>query len=558
MTVGAGGDAVVAVLAGKFAAVFPILDERQRRLWAGAEAIALGHGGIGLVARACGLSAKTVGEAAALLREGPVGPGPVRRPGAGRKPAVDKDPGLVPALLALVEPAERGDPMSPLRWTTESTRDLAATLTAAGHPVSASKVGQLLRENGFSLQGNAKVLEGVQHPDRDAQFRYINDQAVGHQGAGEPVVSVDAKKKEVIGQFKNPGRTWRPKGDPVRVNDHDFPDAELGKAAPYGVYDITGNTGWVNVGTDHDTAGFAVESIRRWWNAQGRADYPNATRLLITADAGGSNGYRTRAWKTGLAALADETGLQITVCHFPPGTSKWNKVEHRLFSHITMAWRGMPLTSHEVVVQAIAATTTGTGLRVTAELDPGPYPIGVEVEDAEMDTVPLVGHGFHGEWNYTVCPRTAVPPQDTAVFTGRATLTHPVLTGMPESELDTLLAAVGELHRADSEAADTARRADPTRRRAPGGGRRPKLTPADQVAAALAHQRLNLPPGLLARILGVSKPTILGALSTGGKLLDRLGFTPLPSIAHLTTLAGLALYATAPGPTPTTEVKSVL
>ena len=308
------------MLAAKFEVIFPHLDERQRRLLMGAEARALGHGGIRLVARAAGVREATVSLGVDELDAGAEPLGRARRPGGGRKRAADLDPGLRPALLALVEPQERGDPMSPLRWTTMSTRTLAAELTRQGHKVSAETVGDLLREEGFSLQGNAKTVEGRRHPDRDAQFRYINEQVKAHQDAGDPVVSVDAKKKELVGEFKNGGREWRPEGEPAQVSTHDFPDRELGKAIPYGVYDLAANAGWVNVGTDHDTAAFAVESIRRWWNAAGRGDYPQARRLLITADAGGSNGYRARAWKTELAALAAGTGLEITVCHFPPGT----------------------------------------------------------------------------------------------------------------------------------------------------------------------------------------------------------------------------------------------
>src|SRR6266702_275391 len=346
------GDVTVTreMLAAKFGSLFPHLDERQRRLLLGAEARALGHGGIKLVARAAEVREATVSLGVAELESGAEPLGRARRAGGGRKRLADTDPGLVPALLALVEPEERGDPMSPLRWTVKSTRNLADELTAAGHPVSADTVDKLLHAQGFSLQGNAKTIEGKQHPDRDAQFRYINEQARAHQDSGDPVISVDTKKKELVGQFKNAGREWRPQGQPVATRTHDFPEDSAGKAVPYGVYDITGNAGWVSVGTDHDTAAFAVGSIRRWWKAAGGGDYPLARRLLITADAGGSNGYRTRAWKAELAALAVETGLEITVCHFPPGTSKWNKVEHRLFSHITMNWRGRPLTSHEVIV----------------------------------------------------------------------------------------------------------------------------------------------------------------------------------------------------------------
>ena len=320
-----GNEEAVRVLAAKFAAIFPHLDERQRRLLMGAEARALGHGGIRLVARAAGVREATVSLGVSELDSGAEPLGRVRRPGGGRKRAADMDPGLCPALLALVEPEERGDPMSPLRWTTKSTRNLAAELTRQGHKVSADTVGDLLREEGFSLQGNAKTIEGQRHPDRDAQFRYINEQVKAHQGTADPVISVDTKKKELIGQFKNAGRGWRPKGQPVATRTHDFPGDSVGNEVPYGVYDLTADAGWVNVGTDHDTAAFAVESVRRWWTAAGHSDYPQARRLLITADAGGSNGYRTRAWKAELAALAVETGLEITCCHFPPGTSKRNK-----------------------------------------------------------------------------------------------------------------------------------------------------------------------------------------------------------------------------------------
>jgi hypothetical protein len=306
------------MLAAKFAAVFPHLDERQRRLLMGAEARALGHGGIRAVARAAGVREATVSLGVDELDSGAEPLGRARRPGGGRKRAADLDPGLRPALLALVEPHERGDPMSPLRWTTKSTRALADELTRQGHKAGADTVGDLLREEGFSLQGNAKTIEGRRHPDRDAQFRYINEQVKDHQGTTDPVISVDTKKKELVGQFANAGRDWRPKGQPVATHTHDFPGDSEGKAVPYGVYDLTADTGWVSVGTDHDTAAFAVESIRRWWKAAGQGEYPRARRLLVTADAGGSNGYRTRAWKAELAALAVETGLQITVCHFPP------------------------------------------------------------------------------------------------------------------------------------------------------------------------------------------------------------------------------------------------
>jgi transposase len=394
-----------AALAAVYDRVRAQLDERQRRLLLGAGAQVLGHGGIRAVAQAAGAWEGTVARGLRELERGEALSGRVRRPGGGRKRADVLDPGLRSALLALVEPDVRGDPMSPLRWTTKSTRKLAEELTGQGHRVSADTVGDLLREEGFSLQANAKTIEGTQHPDRDAQFHYINEQARAHRDTRQPVISVDTKKKELVGQYKNAGREWTPSGEPVEVNTHDFLDRQAGKAIPYGIYDTGTNTGWVNVGTDHDTAAFAVASIRRWWQAQGQSSYPKASRLLITADAGGSNGYRTRAWKTELAALAAETGLTITVCHLPPGTSKWNKVEHRLFAHISMNWRGRPLTSHEVIVNSMAATTTRTGLQVHAELDPGSYPTGVKIGDAQVDALPMSRHRFHGDWNYTLHPR---------------------------------------------------------------------------------------------------------------------------------------------------------
>ncbi len=310
---------------------------------------------------------------------------------------------------ALVDPDSRGDPMSPLRWTCKSTGQLALALTRGGHPVSAGTVGSLLRESGYSLQANVKTTEGTQHPERDAQFRYLNEQARQFRDAGLPVVSVDAKKKELIGEFKNVGREWEPKGQPVAVKVHDFVVPELGKAIPYGVYDLARDVGWINVGQDHDTATFAVESLRRWWHGDGAPAYPGADQLLICCDAGGSNGYRLRLWKYELGRFASETGLAVTVCHLPPGTSKWNKIEHRLFSHISMNWRGRPLTSHEVVVNLIGATTTRTGLKVHAEHDLGTYPIGAKVTDAELAVVDVAAHEFQGEWNYTIIPPSRSP-----------------------------------------------------------------------------------------------------------------------------------------------------
>ncbi len=397
----------------RFAVVRPHLSEFQRRLWLGAEAAELGPGGVTVVAEATGVAADTVrrGRAEAGGAEVP-GPGRSRRPGGGRKRTEARDGELVAALEALIDPVTRGDPMSPLRWTCKSTRALARALAGAGHPVSDFVVRRLLHQLGYSLQASAKTVEGAQHPDRDAQFRYIAGQAAAHQAAGQPVISVDAKKKENVGNFKNGGREWSPGGQPGQVNVYDFIGKELGKVTPYGVYDVAANTGWVSAGTDHDTAAFAVQTIRTWWHKAGQPAYPDAARLLICADGGGSNGYRTRLWKTELAGLAAETGLEITVCHFPPGTSRWNKIEHRLFSQISMNWRGRPLTSHEVIVSLIASTRTRTGLSVAAELGSASYPKGVKITDRQMKDLEaraLHRHEFHGEWNYTLNPRPDTP-----------------------------------------------------------------------------------------------------------------------------------------------------
>ena len=396
-------------LSGKLAELWAYLDERQWRLLLGAEARAMGRGGAAAVARAAGVSRSTVDKGVAELAAGLTPDGRVRRPGAGRKPVEHTNPDLLTALEALVDPATRGDPESPLRWTAKSTATLAGELARQGHVVSARTVARLLKGAGYSLQANAKTVEGRQHPDRDAQFRYLNEQAMNHMGAGDPVVSVDTKKKELVGVFKNGGREWQPAGQPVPVNVHDFVDKQLGKAIPYGVYDLASNTGWVSVGTDHDTAAFAVATLRRWWTQIGAPTYPDARRLLISADAGGSNGYRLRAWKKELATFAADAGLAITVCHLPPGTSKWNKIEHRLFSAISLNWRGRPLESHEVIVDLIGATTTRTGLKVHAHLDTDHYPKGIKISDKEMRDLErrhLHRHEFHGDWNYTLTPNT--------------------------------------------------------------------------------------------------------------------------------------------------------
>jgi transposase len=389
----------------KFDVMLPMLDERQRRLYLATEAESLGRGGITLVAKVAGVSRDLIQRG--VHEPDLAAPAPadrVRRSGGGRKKQTEVNPELAEALNELIDPDFRGDPESPLRWTLKSTRQLASTLTKMGHPISHTAVADILGRMGFSLQALSKQREGKDHPDRDAQFKYLNKQVKTHQKADEPVISVDCKKKELIGNFKNGGREWQPAGEPEEVNTHDFPDPDLGKAVPYGVYDVSRNEGWVNVGRDHDTSAFAVESIKRWWYTMGQQAYPTAKKLLITADAGGSNGYRVRLWKVELAAFARETGLKITVCHLPPGTSKWNKIEHRLFSHITMNWRGRPLTSHETVVNLIGSTTTATGLRVEAVHDYNEYEKGIKIADAEMKRLPIKRHAFHGEWNYTLTP----------------------------------------------------------------------------------------------------------------------------------------------------------
>ena len=391
----------------RFRALAPEFDERRRRLWAAAEARSCGRGGIAAVARATGISEGTIRSG---LRDLEVGerlePGRVRRRGGGRKRLAEKDPTLVGALERLVDADSRGDPEQPLRWTAKSVRKLAEALRGLGHRVSFRTVARLLRELGYSLQANAKTREGSSHPDRDQQFQHINDTVKAALGAGEPVISVDTKKKELVGDFKNGGRELRPKGAPVPVRVHDFKDKELGKAIPYGIYDLSDDSGWVNVGIDHDTAEFAVASIHDWWQHLGCDRYPHASSLTITADCGGSNGNRTRLWKTELQKLADHTGLQIRVCHFPPGTSKWNKIEHRLFSFITQNWRGKPLETLEVIINLIAATTTSTGLTVYAQLDARTYPAKIQVTDQQLAAVQLEGDPFHPEWNYRIKPRT--------------------------------------------------------------------------------------------------------------------------------------------------------
>ena len=402
---------ITQAIAAKFAILSPLLDERARRLWAAVEARAIGRGGISQVAEATRLSRATIRAGLQELAHPVPAPGPqapverLRRPGGGRKPLGAYDPHLVRALETLVDPVTRGDPMSLLRWTCKSAARLAAALQAQGHAVSERTVNRLLHDLGYSLQSNRKTLEGRAHPDRDAQFQYINRRAKAFQKQGQPVVSVDTKKKELVGQFRNGGREWHPQAQPEEVQVHDFPDEALGKVIPYGVYDEATNTGWVSVGIDHDTSEFAVETVRRWWRHMGSTVYPEAKRLLITADGGGSNGSRCRLWKVELQRLADEIGLRLSVCHFPPGTSKWNKIEHRMFCHITENWRGRPLVSREVVVNLIGHTTTKTGLAIRSELDENRYPTGREVTAQQMESLSIQQDKFHGEWNYTIQPR---------------------------------------------------------------------------------------------------------------------------------------------------------
>jgi len=389
-------------LAAKLKGLLPHLNEKQRRLLLAAEAKVLGWGGISRVAEATGVSRVTIYKALQEIKSHPAASERVRKPGGGRKGINVYHPDLMKELESLVDPVTRGDPMSPLRWTCKSTRQLSTELVRQGYGVSHVTVAELLHRLDYSLQANAKTLEGADHQDRDDQFNYINNRVKEFLGRGQPVISVDTKKKELVGQFKNGGKEWQPKGEPEEVEIHDFATPESPKVIPYGIYDIGKNMGWVNVGCDHDTASFAVASIRRWWLSMGQEVYPDAEELLICADGGGSNGYRVRLWKVELQTLATETGLDITICHFPPGTSKWNKIEHRLFSHISMNWRGRPLVSHEVILKLIGKTSTRNGLRVKAKLDRRKYPTKVKVSDKEMERIKLKPHSFHGEWNYSI------------------------------------------------------------------------------------------------------------------------------------------------------------
>ena len=554
MAVSADGEAA---LAAKFAVMRRLgLDERQWREYLGIEARALGYGGIAAVARAAGCSESTVAagvaEIEALDGPGALPPGRARRPGGGRKKAEDKDPGLRPALRGLAEAATRGDPVAELTWCSLSLRDLEREMAARGFRCGKDAIARMLREDGYSLQGMSRVLEGKQHPDRDAQFRHINAMIAAFQDAGDPVVSVDTKKKEQLGPFHRAGRAWRPAGDPVRVRDHDFPDAELGKIAPYGVYDIAANRGFVSVGTSRDTAAFAVNALRLWWQREGSSRYRGARRLLVACDAGGSNGYRCRLWKDQLAVLAGEAGLEITVCHFPPGTSKWNKIEHRLFCHITRTWRARPLMTAGDAVAGIAATTTYQGLKCTAVLDEGDYPDGVTVSDQRMKYLEeriLDRQETRGEWNYTVlpAPRPGADPEpepgprpgpDPALLQDLA-----ALAGI--GDLQALLAAVAVPWQAAREQRLHLDRGA-ARRKASGG--LPRRLPLEAiVTAAACHIRLRMPYRLLEELLGAHATTISLAARRVTPLLEEHGITPQKDSIRVSTIDQLRKHAATAG-----------
>ncbi|MFD8723874.1 ISAzo13 family transposase [Streptomyces sp. NPDC059629] len=556
----------------RFSVLLPHLNERQRRLALATEARLIGHGGVRAVARIAQVSETTVRRGVAELEAGagPLPDGRVRAPGGGRRRAEANDPALLKALLGLVEPDERGDPQSPLRWTTKSLRNLAEELTRQGHPVSAPTVGRLLKQEGFSLQANVKTLEGAQHPDRDAQFRYINEQVKQHQSDGEPVISVDTKKREQIGRLPMAGRQWRPRGEPIEVEDHHFffsgPDVQ--QAIPYGIYDIARNTGWVNVGVDHDTSVFAVESIRRWWRCRGSLDYPKASRLLITSDAGGSNGYRYRVWKSELAALAAETGLTITVCHFPPGSSKWNKIEHRLFSHITHNWRGRPLTSHEVVIETIAATRTRAGLRVEAHLDPGDYPTGIAISKDRFAALPLVRHEIHGQWNYTLLPEPSepqiLPASETCGVADRrrellARLADPRLTGLYSTELVDLCTELAPLQAARAQERYSEQRGGRARR-ATGKlrGSKPLFDDAARVMLTLLYQRQVCSMKLLGDMLEVTPNCIGDLVAETRRVLEDHGHQPGYASSRFTTADALMAYLDTDQTPPRTRIMEIL
>jgi Rhodopirellula transposase DDE domain len=536
-----------AALVAKFAVMRPHLGERQWRLYLGSEARALGYGGIAAVARAAGCSEVLV---AAGVSEVEAGAGPMpgrqRRPGGGRKRLEDKDPGLRAALEGLLEDSTRGDPVAEITWCSLSLRELEREMAALGHRCGKDALARMLREEGYSLRGMSRVLEGRQHPDRDAQFRHISAMIAQFRAAGDPVVSVDAKKKEQLGPYWRAGRSWRPAGDPVRVRDHDFPDAEAGKITPYGVYDIAANRGFVSVGAGCDTAAFAVNAVRLWWRHEGASRYGGARRLLVTCDAGGSNGYRCRLWKDQLAALAAEAGLEIWVCHFPPGTSKWNKIEHRLFCHITRAWRARPLMTAADAVAGIAATTTWQGLKVTAVLDDGRWPANVKISDERMKYLEervIARHGPHGEWNYAIRPAPAGPQPGppAAPPPGPDLAALATLGGI--SDFAALLGAIAVPWQAAREQRlHLARGAARTKN----SGTAPRRLPFPAiVAAACCHIRLAMPYRLLAELLGAHESTISLAARRIIPLLAAHGITAQPGRPRITTMTQLREHATA-------------
>jgi hypothetical protein len=549
MTLRLPGRFAARALRAKFDQILPHFDERRRRLYLASEATAIGHGGITRVAEASGTSTTTIARGIAELGGCPSPTLRIRAPGAGRKRLTDTDSALLPALESLIEPHTRGDPVSPLRWTTLSLRSLSTALTAQGHPVSASTVGHLLHTLGYSLQGTAKTTEGTSHPDRDAQFAHLNATATAFLDDAQPVISVDTKAKEWLGNRDRPGRTWRPAKDAIKVDCHTFTTNDQPMAIPYGIYDIANNTGWVNVGTDHDTAQFAVESIRRWWQHRGQADHPHATRLLITADSGGSNDPRRWTWKTNLAAFARESGLEISVCHLPPGTSKWNKIEHRMFCHITANWRGRPLTSYQLVIETIAATTTKTGLTIEAELDTGSYDLGISVTSAEFHALPITPNAFHGDWNYTLAPippRTPQAPPSTRWVDPDLTmmLTDPALTGMSRTAFEHLVVVSEPYWDAMAEAAFQ------RRFHRPRSYRHPQTSSVDhrnRLLAAVLRRRRAVTMTFLAQLLGVKRTNLSIQYQDAKRLLDlhQVLVAPLPGPAAR-TLEQLHTRATPP------------
>jgi Rhodopirellula transposase DDE domain len=539
------GDADEAALAAKFAVMRPFLDERGWRVYLGTEASALGYGGIAAVARASGASQTTVAAGAAEAADeetrGALEPGRSRRPGAGRPKAEDAQPGLKQALDGLLEEGRRGDPMLAVTWSILSLRDIAGQMALLGFGCSKDTIARLMRADGYSLQGMSRVLEGSQHQDRDAQFRHVNAKIAEYQAAGEPVISVDGKKKEKLGAYGREGRSWRRKGDPVQVRSHDFPDKDTVTISPYGVCDITANRGFVSVGTSCETAAFAVNAIRLWWREEGSLRYPHARRLLITCDSGGSNSACGRLWKDQLAALAAETGLVIEVCHFPPGTSKWNKIEHRLFCHITRTWRARPLMTIDDAVAGIAATVTAQGLKCTAVIDDGDYPGGIKISGQRMkylqDRV-IERDEFHGEWNYALLPvpRPAPEPQPAPERPGRvpaAVLNHPALTGMAAHGVTALAAALefpfGARREQHLYTRRGGRRVKPVRNGDGSNGHR-RLSPADHVLALRLRAHLNLPMAAIAVLLGIDKTTVSHAITLTSQLLASTGI-PLPPAA---------------------------